>query len=263
MSLDPHLISMIALFAAVGFLAQLVDGALGMAYGVISTTVLLAIGVPPAAASAAVHTAEVATTGASGLSHIAHRNVDWRALALLGPAGVLGGVVGAFLLTGLDAETLRPLITGYLALMGFYILTRAFRPFPQKPIPRRLAAPVGLIGGFLDAMGGGGWGPMVTSTLIGAGGAPRKVIGTVNTAEFFVSASISAAFIAALLTGHWQDAGELIDHAPAVAGLILGGVAAAPLAGFMVKAIKPRVLSGLVGSLILALALFQTVTARS
>lgn len=251
------LVLLLTLFVGVGFLAQIVDGALGMAYGVISTTVLLAFGVPPAAASASVHAAEMVTTGASGASHIAHRNVDWRALALLAPTGMLGGICGAFVLTGIDADVIRPFVIAYLGLMGAYILIRAFRPFPARPINHRLAPPLGLVGGFLDAVGGGGWGAVVTSSLLGAGGAPRIVIGTVNTAEFFVTTAISAGFVTALLTGHWQDAGLISAYLPAVGGLILGGVCAAPVAGWVAKHAPPRGLTAAVGLLILGLAAFQ------
>jgi uncharacterized membrane protein YfcA len=258
-TVDPQIITVFFLFAAVGFLAQIVDGALGMAYGVISTTVLLAFGVPPATASASVHAAEVFTTGASGISHISHRNVDWKAFAFLAPAGMIGGVAGAYLLTGIDGKLIQPFVVAYLGLIGFYILIRTIRPFPRQPINLKAAPPLGLIGGFLDAVGGGGWGPMVTSSLIGSGAAPRTVIGTVNTAEFFVTCAISAGFVWALLTGHWQDAGGLTDHLPAVAGLIFGGLLAAPLAGFIVKLAPPRVLTAMVGVLVLGLSIWQGV----
>jgi uncharacterized membrane protein YfcA len=255
--IDPQVLAAFALFAAVGFIAQIVDGALGMAYGVISTTVLLAFGVPPAAASASVHAAEVFTTGASGISHISHKNVDWKALALLAPAGIVGGVTGAFLLTSISGDFIRPFIIVYLGLLGVFILVRAFRAFKPAPIKIWLTPPLGLAGGFLDAVGGGGWGPTVTANLIGSGGAPRQVIGTVNTAEFFVTVAISAAFVFALVTGHWQDAGDITDHIPAVAGLVFGGVIAAPLAGLVVKVAPPKALTVAVGLLVVGLSVWQ------
>ncbi|MBI1238052.1 MAG: TSUP family transporter [Alphaproteobacteria bacterium] len=245
------------LFAGVGFLAQIVDGALGMAYGVVSSTVLLSFGVPPAQASASVHAAELFTTAASGASHVSHRNVEWRLLWPLAAAGIVGGVLGTYVITGVPAAYIKPFVVAYLLAIGLYILTRAVRPWPAKPISRRLAAPTGLLGGFMDAIGGGGWGPIVTSSLIGAGGAPRYVIGTVNTAEFLVTAAISAAFVAALVSGHWEEAGDLMDHGMAVAGLIAGGVAAAPIAGYAVKHIPTQVLAASVGTLIVTLGIVQ------
>jgi uncharacterized membrane protein YfcA len=246
------------LFVCVGFLAQIVDGALGMAYGVISSTVLLAFGVPPATASASVHAAEVFTTGASAGSHALHRNVNWRLFVPLALGGCVGGVLGAFVLTSIEGDLLKPYITAYLALMGAVILYRAWRRPPPRPFPNRWSSPLGLVGGFLDAVGGGGWGPTVTSAMVGSGAEPRVSIGTANTAEFFVTSATSAAFLAALLTGHWDDTGGLANHATSVAGLIVGGLAAAPLAGYVVKAVPARGLTYAVGLLVLALAGYQT-----
>jgi uncharacterized membrane protein YfcA len=245
------------LFLAVGFVAQAVDGALGMAYGVVSSTVLLSLGVPPAVASASVHAAEVFTTGASAASHAAHRNVTWRFLLPLALAGMIGGGLGAYLLTGIDGEAVRPWVVGYLGLMGALILFRAFKRPPLRTIHWKWASPLGLIGGFADAVGGGGWGATVTGTLVGAGKEPRRAVGTANVAEFFVTSAISAAFLAALLTGRWEDAGALEDHAAAVAGLVLGGLLAAPLAGRIVKVVPARVLTWMVGVLVITLACYQ------
>lgn len=247
------------LFAVVGFLAQIVDGALGMAYGVVSSSVLLSFGVPPAAASASVHAAEFFTTAASASSHAWHRNVNWQLFRKLAPAGIVGGVVGTYLLTSVDGAMLRPYVAGYLGLMGVYILYRAYRA--ARPIDSHrteVVVPLGLVGGFADAVGGGGWGPVVTTGLVGSGGAPREMIGTVNTVEFFLTFAVSVAFVVALLTGHWEDAGELTQYAWAVAGLIVGGVLAAPLAGYVTKVLPQRVLMVLVGALISLLAIYQT-----
>lgn len=247
------------LFAVVGFLAQIVDGALGMAYGVVSSSVLLSFGVPPAAASASVHAAELFTTAASAGSHVWHKNVNWRLFRILAPAGILGGVAGTYLVTSIDGAILRPYVAGYLGLMGVYILYRAYRSArPVESHRASVVAPLGLIGGFADAVGGGGWGPVVTTGLIGSGGAPRETIGTVNTVEFFLTVAVSMAFIVALLTGHWEEAGELTQYAWAVAGLILGGVVAAPLAGYVTKILPQRVLMLLVGGLVSLLAVYQT-----
>lgn len=245
------------LFLLVGVLAQAVDGALGMAYGVISSSVLLALGVPPAMASASVHGAEVFTTGASAGSHVLHKNVEWRLLVPLAVAGVIGGCLGAYVLTGIEGNVIKPFIVGYLALMGLYILWRAGHDVKPRRIPTWGASPLGLVGGFLDAVGGGGWGPTVSSTLVGAGHEPRRAIGTANTAEFFLTVAVSATFVWALLTGHWREAGALENHAAAVAGLVVGGLIAAPFAGHIVKRIPRRALTYAVGGLLIVLAGFQ------
>lgn len=246
------------LFAAVGFLAQLVDGALGMAYGLISSTVLLSFGVPPASASAAVHAAEVFTTAASAGSHVWHRNVNWKLFWTLAPAGILGGVAGTFVLTSIDGHVLRPYVAAYLSVMGIYILVRAFF-FPPVHVPPEpgIVIPLGAFGGFADAVGGGGWGPVVATGLVGRGTAPRETIGTVNTVEFFLTAAVSAAFLTALLTGHWEDAEGLGSHLVAVAGLVVGGVVAAPIAGYLTRIIPARRLMAIVGVVITSLAAYQ------
>lgn len=247
------------LFAGVGFLAQIIDGALGMAYGVISSTVLLAFGVPPAHASASVHAAEMFTTAATATSHLGHRNIDWKLFWRLVPAGVAGGALGAYVLTSIDGEILRPYVTAYLTVMGVYILYRA-RRMRRSGVPPKsmLVVPLGVAGGFVDAAGGGGWGPIVTSTLVGSGGAPRYVIGTVGAAEFFVTTAVSASFLIALLSGHWAEAGDPLAHLGAISGLVVGGVLAAPLAGLVVRRVESRVLMTIVGIMVIALAGYQT-----
>ena len=245
------------IFLLVGFLAQAVDGALGMAYGVFSSTVLLALGVPPATASASVHAAEVFTTAASAGSHAWHRNITWSLWIPLAVAGVIGGVLGAYVLTGIDGAVIKPFILAYLGSLGVYIIWRGFR----RPQPRQIrsfwGAPLGLAGGFMDAVGGGGWGPTVTTALVGAGKEPRRAIGTANAAEFVVTVAISATFVWALMTGHWSEAGALQDHAWAIGGLIAGGLIAAPFAGWITKIIPARTLTFMVGGLIVALAVYQ------
>jgi uncharacterized membrane protein YfcA len=228
-------------FVAIGFFAQVVDGALGMAFGILSTTSLLAFGVPPATASAMTHVAEVFTTAASGTSHVLHRNVDWRLVARLAPAGALGGIIGAFALSNIDGQVIQPFVSTYLMGMGVYIVFKAFRPLWPREV-RDWAIPfVGAGGGFLDAMGGGGWGPIVTSSLIGRGHVPRKVIGSTNLTEFVVTTLISATFV---LTLGWTELRSAL-------GLILGGVAAAPLGGYLVSRIPTRPLMVAVGLLII------------
>ena len=223
-------------FILVGFAAQLVDGALGMAFGVISSTLLISLGVRPSAASASVHAVEVFTTGASAVSHILHKNVNWRLFRGIVIPGVIGGILGAYVLT-LAAEKARPFVLAYLICIGLYLLWRGLRHVHQEKKPR-VVAPLGFIGGFLDAAGGGGWGPIVTSNLLVQGVHPRKVIGTVNTAEFFLSITISATFLVSLGAGAFT---------PAMAGLLIGGLAAAPLGGFAAKRIPPRGLLVMVG----------------
>jgi uncharacterized membrane protein YfcA len=233
------------LLAVVGFVAQLVDGALGMAFGLISTTFMLSIGIAPASASAAVHTAEIVTAAVAGTSHALHRNIDWALFLRLALAGALGGALGAYVLSNVDGSAIRPFIAAYLLIMGLMILMRAVRSTEAEDVRTVFAPPLGLMGGFLDAVGGGGWGPIVTSTLIGSGHAPRMVIGSVSLAEFFVTMAIAGTFFAELGASHLEY----------VAALIAGGVLAAPLAGFVVKKARPRWLFFAVGFLVTALAL--------
>mgnify|MGYP001237845923 FL=1 len=244
------------LFFLVGALAQAVDGALGMAYGVIANTVLLAFGVPPATASASVHVAKIFTGGASAASHVMHKNILWPLFWPLAAGGVVGGVLGAYVLTGVEGDRIKPFILAYLLVIGAWVLWRATRPTQAREMPPKLSGPLGVVGGFLDAIGGGGWGPTVTSTLVGAGADPRRAIGTVNTAELLVTSAISAAFLAALLSGRWAG-GALEDHGAAIGGLIVGGLIAAPFAGFITKRVPAGVLTYAVGILIVALAAYQ------
>ena len=224
-------------FVAVGFAAQLVDGALGMAFGVISTTLLVSIGVPPAAASAGVHTVEVFTTGVSGISHIAHRNIDCKLFARLAIPGVIGGVLGAYVLTQIDAETVKPFVLAYLSAIGLFLVWRGFHYPPEHKAPK-VVEPLGLAGGFLDAAGGGGWGPVVTGNLLVQGAEPRRTIGTVNASEFILTVSISITFIATL---GWAA------FTMATFGLLIGGIIAAPMGAWAAKAIAPKKLLILVG----------------
>lgn len=244
------------LFFAVGIAAQLVDGALGMAYGVVCSTALLALGVPPANTSASVHAAKVFTGAASAISHVLHGNVGWRLLALLSAGGIAGGVLGTFVLTSIDGSVVKPWVVAWLGIMGLVILWRAWRGTRPRAPHWTGPLPLGAIGGFFDAIGGGGWGPVVTSTLLGWGGDARQAIGTTNAAEFFVASAISATFLTALVTGQWQAAG-LTDHAWSIAGLIAGGVVAAPIAGWTTKVVPVRALTWLVGLLVTGLAVWQ------
>lgn len=218
-----------AIFVGVGVLAQLVDGAIGMAYGVITTSVLLSLGIAPATASASVHAAEVFTTAASGFSHWRLGNVDWSLIRRLAIPGMIGGAIGAYVLTSVPGETIRPFISAYLLLMGALIFWKAMNHRPPATGEMRHVAPLGLGGGFLDAIGGGGWGPLVTSTLIGRGAIPRFAIGSVNLTEFCVTATISATFIATIGLELW----------PLIGGLVVGGVVAARRSPPIRSAVSP------------------------
>ena len=218
----------------------MVDGALGMAFGQISSTLLVTLGVPPAAASAGVHTAETFTTAVSGISHVAHRNVDWKLFFRIAVPGVIGGVTGAYLLTQVSADAAKPLVLIYLTGLGVYLLYRGImhRHTERRP---KVVAPLGLVGGFLDAAGGGGWGAIVTSNLLVQGSNPRKTIGTVNTAEFFLTVTISATFIATL---GWKA------FTVATVGLLIGGVIAAPFGAMIAKKVNPDRLLTFVGTIL-------------
>lgn len=225
-------------FIAVGFAAQLVDGALGMAFGVISNTLLVAVmGVPPAQASQRVHVVECFTTATSGISHLLHGNIDGYLFVRLLVPGVIGGVAGAYLLTSLHADVVRPFVLAYLTGIGVYLLWRGIL-YPPQAKRARLIAPLGLVGGFLDAVGGGGWGPVVTSNLLVQGAEPRKVVGTVNAVEFFLTLTISAAFIYHL---------GIADVAGATLGLLIGGIAGAPIGAWAAKHFPPKAMLIMVG----------------
>lgn len=254
--MEPWMVDFL-IFAAVGFFAQLIDGALGMGYGVISATVLLATGVPPAHTSASVHAAKLFTTAASGTSHILHGNVDKRILVILCMAGSVGGILGAMVLVNVAAGAIRPFVFGYLGIMGLVIIWRGLMFPASKTVPGKFIAPLGTAGGFLDAIGGGGWGPVVTSSLIGAGAAPRYVVGTVNAAEFVVTCAVVSAFAATIFFGVWEESKGLADHLTAVAGLVIGGLPSAFLAGWLLKNAPRKPLMIAVGLLICGIASWE------
>ena len=233
-------------FVAAGFAAQLIDGALGMAFGVISTTLLISLGMPPAAASAGVHTVETFTTGTSGISHILHKNVDWKLFGRVAIPGMVGGVLGAYVLSSIDAAVVKPFVLAYLAVIGALLLWRGLN-HPPHHVPPRVVAPLGLAGGFLDAAGGGGWGPIVTGNLLAQGSEPRRTIGTVNTAEFLVTATISATFIVTL---GWEA------FTAATLGLLIGGVVAAPFGARIAARVNGMLLLTAVGVLLIVTSLY-------
>ena len=233
------------LYVAIGFAAQLVDGALGMAYGVTASTLLIGFGVPPAVSSATVHAAECFTTGTSALSHRAFGNIDRALFRRLLLPGMLGAAIGAYLLGSIDADALKPWVAGYLGLMGVLILAKSLR---KAVVPKEVVRHVpllGFVGAMLDALGGGGWGPIVASNLLLRGHAFRLTVGSVNAVEFFVTLTASAVFLLTLGTLHlWI-----------VAALALGGVAAAPFGAWLVRFIQPTLLMRVVGVLVIALSL--------
>jgi uncharacterized membrane protein YfcA len=237
----------IIIFIFFGFIAQLIDGCLGMAYGVSSNAFFLSLGIPPSIASACIHTSEMFTTAVSGISHFKFGNVDRKIFLRLLIPGVIGGVLGAYILTELPGGKIKPFISLYLLIMGIMILIKVFRKTHQVKTKTRLV-PLGLVGGFFDAIGGGGWGPIVTSTLVANGNHPRFAIGSVNSAEFFVTVAESITFftvIGGLLFQHWEK----------IAGLMIGGVLAAPLAAWVCRKLPHKVLMILVGLLITGLSI--------
>lgn len=233
-------------FVLAGFIAQLIDGALGMAYGVSATTFLLTIGIPPAAASASVHTSEIFTSGVSGLSHLKFGNVSTKLFKKIVFPGVLGALLGAVVLSSLAEYNfiVKPVIASYTLILGIIIISKAVKNKKQKG-KIKFIRPLAGAGGFLDAVGGGGWGPVVSSTLIAKGKHPLTTIGSVNLAEFFVALTSSAAFVAFIGITHWQI----------ILGLILGGVIAAPFAAKAAGKLPLKTMMILVGFLVVIVSL--------
>ena len=233
-------------FVIVGLLAQMVDGALGMAYGITSSSLLLGIGLAPAVVSASVHAAEVATTGISGISHGYFGNIDRKLLIRLALPGSLGGMLGALLLTHLDTPWLRPIIAVYLLLLGVYLVIRAFHGISKAERLTHVKT-TAIVAGFLDAVGGGGWGPMTTTRLISQNMEPRYAIGTVNAAEFFVSLAITLVFLGTL------D----LSHVNTILGLLIGGAIAAPFAAWLTKHLPARTTMAVVGCLVVIISIIN------
>lgn len=238
------------IFAFIGFLAQLIDGSLGMAYGVTSTSLLLTFGLAPVVASSSVHLAEVVTTAASGISHMKFGNVDRQAVIKLIIPGSIGAFAGACFLSNLPSEIVKPYISLFLLILGVYVLFRFLFKFSyiseDKPISlsRTLSIFLGLVAGFADATGGGGWGPITTPVLLSRKGiSARKVIGTVDTSEFAVAVSASLGF---LISIGWEEVNWLW-----VVTLMLGGVIAAPIAAWLVRKLPSHLLGVIVGGFII------------
>lgn len=252
-------------FVLIGFGAQMIDGALGMAYGVISTGVLVGFGVPPMVASASVHTAEIVTTAVSGISHVMVKNVDWILFRKLVLPGILGSIIGAYILTKTPPSISKPLVAIYFSCMGLVILYRvtkegsimhSIRNFTLKRLEKKLPSKqarglgfLGFAGGFFDASGGGGWGSIVGSTLLAQGTTAHYTIGSVNTTEFLITISSSLTFFLTIGISHWNI----------ISGLIAGGIIAAPLAALVVRKIKPNLIMLMAGILVLILGLITMI----
>lgn len=232
---------------AVGLAAQAVDGALGMAYGVTASTFLMSAGASPAVASASAHIAEIFTTGVSGIAHVRQGNVDRKLFLRLVVPGTIGALAGVLVVTQIDGKALKPWIAAYLLIIGIYILSKAFRALRLRTSDPKHVGKLALFGGFVDATGGGGWGPVVTSTLVGTGNDPRTTIGSVNFAEFFLTFATAAGFTLLAVQGTW----------PVVAGLVIGGLFAAPFAALLVRKLSTRTLLVAVGVLITSLSVWN------
>jgi uncharacterized protein len=249
------------LVVLVGFLAQFIKGSIGMTFGVISSAFLLSLGIPPVLVSSSVHTASIATTAASGISHLILKNVDFKLFRRLLIPGVAGSVVGAYVLTQIPLSIATPVIALYLLSMGLIVLYKAIVQiieckrlpalFIKEPTRQQLPSahvrgivPLGVVGGFLDAVGGGGWGHILTSTLLAQGATPHYVIGTVNSVQFFVALSASLTFFLTVGISHWSI----------ILALILGGVVAAPLAALMVRRMNPPLLMLIAGLVVVTLS---------
>lgn len=220
-------------FILAGFIAQLIDGALGIAYGVSCSTLLMNFGVPPKISTAAVHTAEIFTTGASGLSHLLMKNVDLKLLLRLVIPGIIGSISGAYLISNVfNGEKIKPYISGYLLILGLIILYKSFHYKSKKKVQLKHIEILAICGGFFDAIGGGGWGPIVTSNIIKQGKSPKKAIGTVNTTEFFIAFTSTGIFLFFIGIDSWKI----------IIGLAIGGTLAAPIGAYIVRFITPKIL---------------------
>jgi uncharacterized protein len=246
-------------FAIVGFLAQLIDGTLGMGFGIISSSVLLAQGIPPALASASVNAAKLPTTATAAISHFLNKNHTPKLLVALCVFGSLGGFAGAMLLTSLKGKFLYHLINAYLLGIGALIIYRGFANIKPHHLPKWFAQFVGFGGGLVEGIGGS-WGPIVTTGLLGAGIESRYAIGSTNIAEFTVSLAVFLSFVFAFLIGHWQGGADWQTVFMPVAGLVIGGLPAAMAGGYLSKITPRKELSIAVGMLAMAIGTFRIVT---
>ncbi len=248
------------IFAAIGFAAQVCDGALGMGFGVISSSVLLGLGVPPALASASVNAAKIPTTGTAALSHLYHRNLDWPLVTALCIFGGLGGAIGMLLLTGLKGAWLTTTITIYLLFVGSLIVIRGVRGSAPRVLPAAWRRTIGFAGGLIEGIGGS-WGPVVTTSLLGAGTESRYAIGSTNFAEFFVAVTVFSAYATAFFVGHWEGGSDWRSVALPVAGLVIGGIPAAFFGGLLSKITPKRALTVAVGVLAISIGAYRLISA--
>ena len=242
--------SEILYYIAGGFIAQMIDGALGMAYGVTATTFLLSVGITPAAASASVHASEVFTSGVSGYMHLKFGNVNSKLFKTLVIPGIIGAIIGAYVLSSLEEYStyIKPIVSIYTLFLGVIIIRKALIKRMEKRQLKRVGF-LALFGGYLDSIGGGGWGPIVSSTLIASGRHPKYTIGSVNLTEFFVSLASSITFFTVIGLGYWQ----------VIIGLILGGVVAAPIAAKLANKLPVKSMMILVGMVIIIVSLRQII----
>lgn len=243
-------------FVLVGFVAQLIDGALGMGFGIISSSVLLGLGVPPALASASVNAAKIPTTGTAALSHLFHRNLDASLVTALCIFGALGGALGMLVLTGLKGAWLNTCITIYLFFIGSIIVWRGVSGVAPRILPAAYRRLIGFVGGLIEGIGGS-WGPVVTTSLMGSGTASRYAIGSSNFAEFFVSVTVFTAYATAFWMGHWQGGTDWRSVAVPVAGLVIGGLPAAVMGGWLSKITPRRALTVAVGGLAIVIGVYR------
>ncbi len=247
------------IFAVIGFLAQICDGALGMGFGVISSSVLLGLGVPPALASASVNAAKIPTTGTAALSHLYHRNIDRSLVVALCVFGGIGGAIGMLLLTGLKGVWLTTTITVYLLFVGGLIVVRGIRGVAPRVLPAAWKRTIGFAGGLIEGIGGS-WGPVVTTSLMGAGTESRYAIGSTNFAEFFVAVTVFSAYATAFFVGHWEGGADWRSVVLPVAGLVLGGIPAAFFGGMLSKITPKRALTVAVGVLAMSIGVYRLVS---
>ncbi len=243
-------------FAIIGFFAQIVDSALGMGFGIISASVLLAQGVPPALVSASVNAAKLPTTGTSAMSHVLHKNLNWTIVKQIALYGSIGGAIGALILSSLDGAALKGLITAYMLIVGVLIISRGIVGKAPQLIPSKYTRFIGLAGGTFEGIGGS-WGPLVTTSLVGAGHETRYAIGSSNFCEFIVSIAVFLTFVFAYFTGHWEGGANWASVAWPVAGLVAGGLPAAFFGGYILKFAPKRELTVAVGALAIGIGLFR------
>jgi uncharacterized protein len=243
-------------FALVGFLAQLIDGTLGLGFGIISASVLLGQGIAPALVSASVNAAKIPTTATAAMSHFVNKNLDWSIVAALAVFGSLGGILGMLLLTSLKGKALTTLVTVYLFLIGGLIIWRGLNGTSPRILPAAWKRLIGFVGGIIEGIGGS-WGPVVTTSLLGSGVASRFAIGSSNFAEFVVSVSVFTAYVLAFYVGHWEGGTDWKSVAFPVAGLVVGGLPAAVAGGWLSRIAPSRALTIAVGVLAIAIAIYR------